>query len=545
MTRFSSFLIMVGAAVAPACVPATDSPVPGATGGDPASPDPAPTVGVASSALQSPFGTLRWFVLEVADSPGGHPDYKDQTTFVHLLNTNPVPVEIQANFTGDGGSWSHVRTLPASSRTSASLADMGGFQRRFNTGEFFSRTAGREIQVSATLFNNAVFGPQFWEASKALNGATDPRANWYFGEGGAFGVFPPIGGPVFDHWYVAYNPNPFPITVSYELYADEKDHGNTNGSHFGPGRQVGANSRVAFNPYFDLPGGVQLGSRAARIACSSPCFSQVIMNQLNGVPGRRPNTQSALGSNLANTWYVIGIPTTSLWQNRVYILNPFGVPNPITVTYRNAAGTVLSSSSYAIPPGRRIGYDLNGTTWDDGSARPLAQAPQNRGGGDLSLEITATHPIALTKIQYWSRNFSWSEGASTTGHSQGGSRVVIPGGNTGNGVHSFSNFTRVMHVGPVGTSGTNVWATVLTPSGPCTTRRFVGFLNPRGILEVVNGACPGYVGDFATVFESDGPPIIAESTNLLSPDSVAGIPWRSGDAVEGLIYTGGTAPVQP
>lgn len=505
-----------------------------------------PGVSQTESPLVSPFGTQRWFLLEVADSPGGHPDYKDQQSFLHFANTNPVHVTVQAIFQGDGGNWTHQVTLPPSSRTSVSFAAMGGFQRRFNAGELYSMTPGREIQVSSTVFNNAVSGPNFWEASKAVNGATQARTEWYFGEGGAFGIYPPIGGPVFDHWYVVYNPNPFPIAVASEFYADEKDHGNTHGSYFGPGHQVAANSRLAFNPYFELPGGIQLGSRATRISCSSPCFTQLIMNQLSGVPGRRPNSQSALGSAVATTWFVIGIPTTPVWQHRIYIVNPSGAANPITVTYRNAAGTSLGTSSYAIPPHRRISYDLNAATWDDGSPRPLAAAPQGRGGGDLSLEITATHPIALTKIAYWSRGFDWSEGASTTGHSQGGSRVIVPGGNTGSGSNSFSNLTQVMHVGAVGTSATSVWATVLTPGGPCATRAWVGALNPRGILQVANTACPGYVGDFATVFESDGPPIIAESTNLLSPDAGPVTPWRSGDAVEGIVYNGGAAaPIQP
>jgi hypothetical protein len=512
-------------------------------------PDEPPDVRQSESGLTSDVGTLRWFVLEVADSPGGHPDYSDQQTFLHLANTNPVAVVARAIFRGAGGTGQRDIVLPASSRTSVPFsATELGLPRGFYAGELHSRTPGREIQVSATLFNGTSpgFGVTFWEASKAFNGATEPRTSWYFGEGGAFGIFPPIGGPVFDHWYIVHNPNAFPISVSTELYADMVDHGNKNQSHFDAGHAVAANSRLAFNPYFELPGGVALGSRAARISCSAPCFAQVIMNQLRGVPGRRPNTQSALGASLATSWHVIGIPTAQVWQHRIYILNPFNASNTITATYRNAAGAVLSSSSFAIPPLRRVGYDLNSLNrWDDLSFRPLAQAPQGLGGGDLSLQITSTHGIALTKIAYWSRDFSWSEGASTTGHSQGGSRVILPGGNTGNGANAFQNFTQVMHVGEPGTSGTNVWATVLTPGGPCVTRRHVGFLNPKGILQVVNGACPGYVGDFATVFESDGPPIIAESTNLLAPDSVSGIPWRSGDAVEGLVYAGGTAPVQP
>jgi hypothetical protein len=47
------------------------------------------------------------------------------------------------------------------------------------------------------------------------------------------------------------------------------------------------------------------------------------------------------------------------------------------------------------------------------------------------------------------------------------------------------------------------------------------------------------------VFESYGPPIIAESMNLLSPDPSGVSQWRSGDAVEGLVYDGDTAPIQP
>jgi hypothetical protein len=512
--------------------------------------------------LISDLGTLRWFLLEVADSPGGHPDYSDQQTFIHVANTNPFTVTVRSIFRGPGGVGQRDFNVGPGSRLSVPFVasqvprvDLPGqvLPPGFYTAELHSRSPGGEIQVSSTVFNGATppFGQRFWDASKAVNGATLPRRDWYFGEGGAFAPFPPIGGPVFDHWYIVYNPNPFSIVASAELYPDKIDNGGRPQSQFTRSYSVPPNGRLAFNPHADFVG-LNIGSRAARINCTQDCFAQVIMNQLRNVGVRRPNSQSTLGSAPAKNWYVVGIPTQQVWQHRIYILNPTNQDIRIEATYYNSAGTPISRSRETIPALNRIGYDLNETTFDAGFPRELAQAPQGLGGGNLSLQITAnpdnipgrTEAIVLTKIQYWSRNGAWSEGASTTGHSRGGSRVIIPGGNTGNGTDTFTNLTQVMHVGDVGSAATNVWATVLTPGGNCG-RRHVGVLNPKGVLQVAGGACPGHVGELATMFESDGPPIIAESTNLLSPDlSGNGTPWRSGDAAEGIVYVGGT-PIQP
>lgn len=510
-------------------------------------PDP-PTQSDTQSVLVSSVGTVRWFVLEVADGSNPGTPYINQQTYLHVANANPNAVRVQANFQGDGGSWSAMFGVPAMSRVSKSVAELNGAGSHFNTAELYSLDAGNEIRVSATEFSDSTFGPSFWEASMAVNGATDPRNDWYFGEGGAYGIYPPIGGPVFDHRYIVYNPNPFPISVNYQLYPDEIDHGNLDQIypdpvHTIPSHVVAPSGRLVFNPYAELAPGVALGSRAAVVHCSSPCFSQMVMSQLPNVPGRRPNLQSSLGSSPAVSWNVIGIATQA-WQNRIYIVNPNGVPSTITAVYYNAAGVPISVSSHTIKALHRIGYDLNATTWDDGSGRDLAQAPQGLDGGSLSLQLTATAPIALTKITYWGRDFDWSEGASTTSHSQGGFRVILPGGNTGGGSNPFSNLTQVMNVGG---AGTTIRATVLTPGGPCAVAQPIGFLNPHGVLQVTNSACPGYLGNFATVFDSDSSPIVAESTNLLGPDSVPDTRWRSGDAVEGLIFSTATSsvPIQP
>lgn len=496
---------------------------------------PPPDTDALAAQVTSPYGTLKWFFPEGGHTVGGYLEYHSFQTYYHFTNPSPVSVTVEAYFQGDAGAWTHWLTLPPQSRTSVPFSSMSGGRTGFHAAELYSATPGREIQVSSTMFNNSFEG-YVWESSKAVNGATEARTSWAFGEGGAYGVF--AGRPVFDHYYVVYNPNPYAISMTAQHLPDQFDNGGV-GAVTDPARTVPARSRLAFNPYTGVAPWPQLHSRGTRVTCSGPCVAQMTMYQVSGVPGRKPNTQSALGSSPATTWYVIGIPTGGSWQNRIYVLNTAAASNPITLTYRNAAGAVLSQTGHTIPPEHRISYDLN--SFNPGQPPGLAPAPQGRDGSDLSLEISAPYPIAITKIMYWARDFNWNEGASTTGHAVGGSRVVIPGGNHGGGFH---NYVQVMNVGG---SGTTVYATNLWPGGnQVTPRRAVGYLNPKGMLQLDASAYLPGTGDFSTILETDGPPIIAESSTFFGWDAdEPHLLWRTGDSVEGLIYNAGAGPYQP
>ena len=56
----------------------------------------------------------------------------------------------------------------------------------------------------------------------------------------------------------------------------------------------------------------------------------------------------------------------------------------------------------------------------------------------------------------------------------------------------------------------------------------------------------GRVGDFATIIESDEPPLVGEQSSFSSWDSdEPNLLWYAGDSVEGLIYNEPAGPIQP
>jgi hypothetical protein len=491
-----------------------------------------------AAAIISPYGTVKWFFAEGGETIGGHPDYHDFQTYYHFANVNSVTVTVQAHFQGDAGSWDTSFTLPPYSRTSVPFHNLAGGRLGFHAAEFYSSTPGADIQVSSTMLNNGWEG-YVWEASKAVNGASDVRTSWSFGEGGIYSWFPATNGPVFDHFYAVYNPNDSWITVSAQYFPDEYDHfGNlvvSNGPWW-----VAPHSRLTFNPYPTTDPSLRdyLRAEAGVITCSAGCVAQMTMYQLRNVGARRPNTQSALGSAPANRWYVVGIPTGASWQNRIYFFNSANANNTIHLTYRDHLGNTLLTTQHTMPPLQRISYDLSEQY--AGSPPDLAIAPAGRDGSDLSLQIDADYPIVLTKIMYWAGEFAWNEGASTSGHAVGGPRIFFPGGNTGGG---FYNYKQIMNTSDFPTTLT---MTTFWPGGNNVSVQSLGTLPAKGMLQFDSGVQLGQSGDFATVIESNnGAQLIGEASNFFAFENGSQL-WRAGDTVEGLILNwGSTVPIQP
>jgi hypothetical protein len=475
-----------------------------------------------------------WYFPEGGETVGGPTaDYHDFQTYYHFANPNPTPVTVAAYFQGDAGAWNTSFVLPASSRTSVWFHDVGGGRLGFAGAEFTSATPGAELQVSSTMFNNSFEG-HTWEASKAVNGANEPHTQWAFGEGGIYSQAA-AGVPAFDHIYAIYNPNPVPSTLSVTFYPDEFDNGRTTPLTFQLG-QVAGHSRMTFNPFGWSPA---LRAESAIVSCAPACVAQMTMYERN--IGRHPNTQSALGAQLAKQWYLVNIPTGASWEPRIYLFNPSPVANHITLHYRNGAGADLQVTTYELEPWRRISYDL--TEWKD-PRLTIPPAPAGYAGGNLSLEIDAEQPIALTKILYWAAegpNVAWNEGASTTAHSQGGHRIVFPGGNVGGG---FSNYIQVMNIGA---AATNVWVTTYRDGGiAMVAKHQVGTLNPGGMMQFDASAYINPAGNFSTVVETDYQPnqaLVGESANYFDYTGPTDL-WRSGDAVEAIVYNGAT-PIAP
>jgi hypothetical protein len=489
----------------------------------------------ASAEMRSAYNSIKWVFPEGGATSGGHPDYHDFQTYYHFANLNAQWVLVEAYFQGDAGAWTTQVWLAPQSRTSVPFSSMSGGRMGFHAAEFYSTNSTLEIQVSSTMFNNGWLG-LLWESSKAVNGSTDARPTWSFGEGGIFSAFLPGNQPVFDHFYAVYNPNNTPITVNGKYYPDYIDNGNPPVGLFQDPiqRTVPARSRLAFNPWSNSYPWNTMHARATTIECTPlPCVVQMTMYQRANVGSRRPNTQSSLGSNPATTWYVVGIPTGSAWQHRMYFLNTSPNPNTVRLKYRNAAGADVLNTQHTLSGSSRMSYDLSG--WQPGSA-PLATPPQNMGGDNLSLEITADAPIVLTKIMYWQGNWDWSEGSNTTGHSTGGRRLVFPGGNSGGG---FNNYIQVMNTSGV---GTNVTATTYRPNGSVATRN-LGWLNGKGMLQIDAGSW-GVDGDFTTVIDADQP-IIGEAQTMFAWEATM---WRAGDSVEAIVLATPSLtaiPIQP
>ncbi|HEX3766579.1 MAG TPA: hypothetical protein VHW23_48125 [Kofleriaceae bacterium] len=479
--------------------------------------------------------TTTWYFPEGGETVNGPTaDYYDFQTYYHFANPNPTAMTVAAYFQSGGRSLNTSLVLPASSRTSLTYRQLAvGMPVDFAGAEFTSATPGLEFSVSTTMFNNSFEG-HTWEASKAVNGANEPHTQWAFGEGGIYSEVTP-GVPAFDHIYAIYNPNPGPSTVSITFYPDEFDNSRTAPITFSVG-QVAGHSRLTFNPFGWSP---TLRAESSIVSCAPACVAQMTMYERN--IGRHPNTQSALGSQLARTWYVVNIPTGASWEPRIYLFNPSPVTNPITLVYHDGAGTELLRTTYPLDPWRRISYDL--TQWRD-PRLTLARAPASYDGGNISLEIDAEQPIALTKILYWAAegpNVAWNEGASTTAHSQGGHKIVFPGGNTGGG---FNNYIQVLNAGTV---ATNVWVTTYRDSGlPTVARHRVGTLNPSGMMQFDASTYINPAGNFSTVVETDyqpGQALVGESANYFDYTGPTDL-WRSGDAVEAIVYNGAT-PIAP
>jgi hypothetical protein len=488
----------------------------------------------ASAEMRSQYNSIKWVFPEGGATSGGHPDYHDFQTSYHFANLNPQWVTVEAYFQGDAGSWTTYVSLAPQSRTSIPFSSMAGGRLGFHAAEFYSTNASYEIQVSSTMFNNG-WTNLLWESSKAVNGSSDARYSWSFGEGGIFSAYLPGNHPVFDHYYAVYNPNGGPITVTGKYYPDEIDNGGVGFYQDPVVRTVQPRSRLAFDPWSNSYPWNAMHARATTIECSQPCVVQMTMYQLANVGTRRPNTQSSLGSNPATKWYVVGIPTGAAWQHRVYFLNTSPFANTVRLKYRNAAGAEVLNTQHTVAGSSRMSYDLSGI--HPGSPPDLAPPPQNMGGDNLSVEITADAPIVLTKIMYWQGAWDWSEGSNTTGHSTAGKRLVFPGGNSGGG---FNNYIQVMNTG---TGPTNVWATTYRPGGS-VAQRYLGVLNAKGMLQIDAGSW-GVDGDFTTVIDADLQPIIGEAQTFFAWESTM---WRSGDSVEAIVYPTTaitTPPIQP
>jgi hypothetical protein len=250
---------------------------------------------------------------------------------------------------------------------------------------------------------------------------------------------------------------------------------------------------------------------------------------------RQTNSQSALGSQPNNSWYFVGVPTSDNWEPRLYMFNPASVPIQVELSYYRDDGEQLGDPQVInIPAGARHTYDVHDEVHDHNpSARDM--------DGHICLHVYATRPITVTKILYWPYGGGrWSEGASTTGHSQGGTRVILPGGNVGGG---FSNFVQLMNVG---ITPTRVSATLYRPGVIAPATYDLGIVPPNGMRQLDASSYPGLDGNFATKLETDGGKIIAESSTYFQ---YTGLPllWRAGDAVEGIVYesSGSRDPIEP
>jgi hypothetical protein len=477
-----------------------------------------------ASVMLSPQQTVKWFFPEGGGTSGGFSDYRDFRTYYNFANTNPNPVTVFAHFQGDSGAWDQTFVLPANARTTHDFQTLTG-RLGFHSAEFHSMNQGQEIQVASTMFNDG-FDPPFWAASKAVNGSSEVRTRWSFGEGGAFAFIDPAH-PVFDNWFVVYNPHDVSITTQGLFYSEDG-----TAAIAGPVQSVAPHSRLAFNPFSTFAAAQVAQTRSAHIDCSLPCAAQLTMYQRQQIAGRQTNTQSALGSQAATKWYLVGIPSDANWHPRMYFFNTSPTQGTwMWLRYRNASGTFLHEAAYWIAPLRRWSYDLRGVHLGIPGSPVLDRT-------DLSLEVTSEQPIAVTKILYWPNGgHLWSEGASTTGHAVGGTRVVFPGGNVGGG---HSNYIQVMNTSDVPTT---VRATFYRPAGLGSFAFDLAPIPAKGTRQI-DAVALGIDGDFTTVLTS-GQPIIAEQAGYFGWTGGPQL-WRAGTAIEGIVYQAGSAyPTQP
>jgi hypothetical protein len=221
------------------------------------------------------------------------------------------------------------------------------------------------------------------------------------------------------------------------------------------------------------------------------------------------------------------------------MFNPGTVTSDVTMTYyAGNGGQIGAPQAVQVLPQSRHAYDVH----DEVSAHNPAALNQD---GNICLHVHATQPIATTKILYWPYGGDrWSEGASTTGHRQGGRYVIFPGGNIGGG---FNNYVQIMNVGSTATS---VSVALYRPSGITVTPPAVNIpANGMVQLDASSYRAPDGTlldGDFTTMLQAGpGGKIIAESSTYFQ---YTGPPllWRAGDAVEGIVYDDGMAyPIQP
>lgn len=503
-------------------------------------PDPPDTRETQSSALipgnvfRSPAGTLKWFFADGGSSPFGHQDAHHFTTYYNFTNLNNDPVQVIGYFVNGPSTNTVSFSLAANSRTTREFSELSTLSG-FYSAEFYSNTPGREIQVSATMLNNG-FDTHQWSASAAFNGTTEARRIWRFGEGGAYGWLGSV--PVFDNMYVIYNPTGGPLSVTGTFHSDDVDPR-------APGLlgavAVSGRNRVEIRPFESISAGNTMQVRSATIECTADCVVQLVMRQRRSVGLRQTNSQTALGSSQSHNWYFVGIPTSAEWNPRLYMYNQGDFPSQVHFTYRSDSGSELvRAPPFSIQPRSRHTYDIRDVLLAN---RPASQPALDK-AGNIGLHIFATQPISITKILYWpygGSGFQWSEGGSTTGHSDGGARVVIPGGNIGGG---FSNYVQVMNVGD---RTTDVWSTIYPEGRAARAPFFVGTIPPMGMRQIdASGAYPGLDGNFATVLDAvtPGAKIIAESSTYFD---YTGSPqlWRAGDAVEGIVMNADKVPIQP
>lgn len=481
----------------------------------------------SSAVLMSPHGTVKWFFADGGSTVGGAADYHDFKTFYHFANLNVFPVPVTGRFTGEDGTWEQVFTLAADTRTTLEFTQLTG-RTGFHSAEFYSNRRGEEIQVSATMVNDG-FDLLPGAASAAFNGTTEARTGWLFGEGGTYGWI--NNAPEFDNWLIVYNPNNATIRVS-GLFAAEA--GEPLPMIPMPGFDVAGRGRAAVKLFATATTGPQMKVRSARIFCTMNCVAQLVMRQRAAVGMRQTSSQTALGVSPANDWYVVGIPTSANWQPRLY-LYPIAGAN-VTLRYYSSAGTLLATDTLALPSGPRHTYDIRQEAIRNGTTSILDR------DGDICLRVSSTQPLAITKDLHWPFDSDrWSEGAATTGHSQGGTRVILLGGTVGGGV---SNYVEIMNVG---STPTQVWSTIYRGAGIAPVQYYLGFIPANGMRRLdASVAYPGLEGDFMTKLETDGGKIIAESSTFSQLD---GDPptWRAGDAVEGIVYdlSRSAFPLQP
>jgi len=295
-----------------------------------------------------------WYLAEGSTQP-------PFDTWILLLNPNDQPATARLQFLLENGTTMETsQPLAAESRVSIDVNDVvpkAGFATIV--------TADLPIVVGRSMY----FGNG---GGHGTIGAKTPGKTWFLADGDSR--------PGFDTWILLQNPSPTDVANVQVTFI--KDDGTTQIGYYA----LDPSTRLSLFADQIVPN----TTFGARIDADQPIVVERSIYVADGAGG---HTSTAIA--IPDTeWYLPEGSTRAPYREVVAMLNPSPDLTQVDITFMRAEGQAPKTQSFLIQPTSRLTVDI-------GDYMPDA---------DVSLRVTADHPVVVERSTYWSQGASSAPG---------------------------------------------------------------------------------------------------------------------------------------